>query len=75
MKIFGILLALSDLWIHSRAAVTTGQLYMTVDGKDLADDITRDVLSDVTSQRFCLFRCTNLAYCRAFAVCSVGGES
>ena len=71
MKIFGIFLAVSDLWIHSQAAVTTGQLYTAVDGKDLADDVTRDVLiSDISRQHHCLFHCINVKYCRAFAICA-----
>ena len=75
MKLSLIVLALAELCIYSQATVTTGQLYTTVNGKDLADDVTRDVLRHVTSQDHCLFRCTSLVYCRVFAVCSTGGES
>ena len=75
MRISLVILALAELWLNSTATSTTGQLYATVDGKDLAHNVTRDVLSDVTSQHQCLFRCTSRQYCRAFAVCATGGES
>ena len=75
MKIAVIFLSLYDAWFSSQAVSTTtttttatGQLYSSVAGRDLADDVTRHQF-DVRSKLDCALACVQTDHCGMFAVC------
>ena len=75
MKIAVIFLSLYDAWFSSQAVSTTtttttatGQLYSSVAGRDLADDVTR-YRRNVRSKLDCALACVQTDNCRMFAVC------
>ena len=69
MKIAVIFLSLCGTWLGGQAMYTnTGQLYASMAGRDLADDVTRHQF-DVRSKLDCALACVHAAYCGMFAVC------
>ena len=72
MKIAVILLSLCVTWLGGQAVYTnTGQLYASVAGRDLADDVTC-YRFDVRSRLDCASACAESDYCWMFAVCRHG---
>ena len=63
---------LCGTWLGGQAVYTnTGQLYASVAGRDLADDVTRNRF-DVRSRLDCASACAESDYCVMFAVCRRG---
>ena len=72
MKIAVIFLSLCGTWLGGQAVYTnTGQLYASVAGRDLADDVTCH-RRDVRSRLDCASACTESDCCSMFAVCRHG---
>ena len=72
MKIAVIFLSLCVTWLGGQAMYTnTGQLYASMAGRDLADDVTR-YRRDVRSKLECAVACAESDYCGMFAVCRHG---